>query len=88
MMSRACGALGDLDFSSDDPSSLEEDEKVKRKLGDFISLCLMGKLCTPPDHALMCDGSRTTYQRQQVDGTVSFLSALWAAAFDSHNLWH
>jgi hypothetical protein len=43
MMSRACAAVSDLDFSSDDSSSSEEDEKVKRRLGDFIGLCLMGK---------------------------------------------
>jgi hypothetical protein len=43
MISRACAALSDLDFSSDDSSSSEEDEKVKRKPGDFTSLCLMGK---------------------------------------------
>jgi hypothetical protein len=43
MMSRTCAALSDLDFSSDDSSSSEEDEKVKRKPGDFTSLCLMGK---------------------------------------------
>jgi hypothetical protein len=42
-MSRACAALSDSDFSSDDSSSLEEDEKVKRKQGDFTVLCLMGK---------------------------------------------
>jgi hypothetical protein len=35
--------LSDFDFSSDDSSSSEEDEKVKRKLGDFIGLCLMNK---------------------------------------------
>jgi hypothetical protein len=28
--------LSDFDFSSDDSSSSEEDEKVKRKQGDFI----------------------------------------------------
>jgi hypothetical protein len=38
IMSRACAALSDLDFSTS-----EEDEKVKRKPGDFTSLCLMGK---------------------------------------------
>jgi regulator of replication initiation timing len=38
MMSRMCAALSDLDFSDS-----EEDEKVKRKPGDFIGLCLMGK---------------------------------------------
>jgi hypothetical protein len=43
MMSRACAALNDLDFTSDDSSSSEEDEKVKRKSSDFTGLCLMGK---------------------------------------------
>jgi hypothetical protein len=43
MMSRACAALSDLDFSSDDSSSSEEDERPERKTGDFTSLCLMGK---------------------------------------------
>jgi hypothetical protein len=43
MMSRACAALSDLDFSSDDSSSSEEDERPKRKTCDFIGLCLMGK---------------------------------------------
>jgi hypothetical protein len=38
MMSRACAALSDLDFSSS-----EEDERPKRKIGDFTGLCLMGK---------------------------------------------
>jgi hypothetical protein len=42
-MSRACAALSDLDFSNDDSSSSEEDEKPKRKTGDFTSLCHMGK---------------------------------------------
>jgi hypothetical protein len=42
-MSQLCAALSDFDFSSDDSSSLEEDEKVKRKQGDFTDLCLMGK---------------------------------------------
>jgi hypothetical protein len=35
--------LSDFDFSTDDSSSSKENEKVKRKQGDFISLCLMGK---------------------------------------------
>jgi hypothetical protein len=35
--------LSDFDFFSDDSSSLEEDEKVKRKQGNFTGLCLMGK---------------------------------------------
>jgi hypothetical protein len=43
MMSRACAALSDLDFSSDDSSSSMEDEKVKRKPGDFTSLFFMDK---------------------------------------------
>jgi hypothetical protein len=41
-MSRACATLSDLDFSSDDSSSSEEDERLKRKTGDFTGLCLMG----------------------------------------------
>jgi hypothetical protein len=43
MMSRACAAVSDLDFSNDDSSSSEEDERPKRKTGDFTGLCLMGK---------------------------------------------
>jgi hypothetical protein len=43
IISRACAALSDFDFSSDDSSSSEEDEKVKLKQGDFTGLCLMGK---------------------------------------------
>jgi hypothetical protein len=43
MMSRACATLSDLDFSSDDSSSSEEDERSKCKTGDFTGLCLMGK---------------------------------------------
>jgi hypothetical protein len=37
MMSRACAALSDVS------SSDEEDERPKRKTGDFTGLCLMGK---------------------------------------------
>jgi hypothetical protein len=44
MISRACATLSDLDFSRDDSSSSEEDERPKCKTGDFTSLCLMGKL--------------------------------------------
>jgi hypothetical protein len=44
MMSRACAALSDLNFSSDDSSISEEDDRPKRKTGDFTGLCLMGKL--------------------------------------------
>jgi hypothetical protein len=43
MMSRASVALSDLDFSSDESSSSEEDERPKRKIDDFTGLCLMGK---------------------------------------------
>jgi hypothetical protein len=43
MMSQACAALSDLDFSSDDSSSFEEDERPKHKTGYFTGLCLMGK---------------------------------------------
>jgi hypothetical protein len=43
MMSRACAALSDLNFSNDDSSGSEEDERPKRKTGDFTGLCLMGK---------------------------------------------
>jgi hypothetical protein len=43
IMFRACAALSDFNFSSDDSSSSEGDEKVKRKQGDFTGLCLMGK---------------------------------------------
>jgi hypothetical protein len=35
--------LSDFDFSSDDSSSSEEDEKVNRKQGDFTGLFPMGK---------------------------------------------
>jgi hypothetical protein len=44
MMSRACAALSDLNFSSDNSSRSEEDERPKRKTDDFTGLCLMGKL--------------------------------------------
>jgi hypothetical protein len=43
IISRACAAFSDLDFSSDDSFSSEEDERPKRKTGDFTGLCLMGK---------------------------------------------
>jgi hypothetical protein len=42
-MSRACASLSDFDFSSDDSSNSEEDEKPKSKKGDFTGICLMGK---------------------------------------------
>jgi hypothetical protein len=43
MMSQAYAALSNLDFLSDDSSSLEEDEKPKCKKRNFTGLCLMGK---------------------------------------------
>jgi hypothetical protein len=43
MMSRGYAAFSDLDFSRDDSSSSEEDERPKCKTGDFTGLCLMGK---------------------------------------------
>jgi hypothetical protein len=43
IMSRACAALSDFDFSSEDSSSSKEDEKIKCKKCDFTGLCLMGK---------------------------------------------
>jgi hypothetical protein len=43
MTSLAYAALSELNFSSDDSSSSEEDEKVKCKSGNFTGLCLMGK---------------------------------------------
>jgi hypothetical protein len=43
IMPRACAALSDFDFSSDDSSNSEEDGKVKRKQDDFTGICLMGK---------------------------------------------
>jgi hypothetical protein len=42
-MSRVCATLSNFDFSSDDSSSSEEDERPERKMGDFTDLCLMGK---------------------------------------------
>jgi hypothetical protein len=42
-MPRACAVLIDFNFSSEDSSNSKEDEKVKRKQGDFTGLCLMGK---------------------------------------------
>jgi hypothetical protein len=43
MVSRACAALSNLAFSSNDSSSSDEDEKPKRKTSNFTGLCLMGK---------------------------------------------
>jgi hypothetical protein len=43
IISQACAALSDFNFSNDDSSSSEEDENVKHKQGDFTRLCLMGK---------------------------------------------
>jgi hypothetical protein len=43
MMSQVYAVLSDLNFSTDDSSSSEEDEKPKHKTGDFTGLCLMAK---------------------------------------------
>jgi hypothetical protein len=43
IMSRACAALSDFDFYSEDSSSSKADEKPKCKKGDFTGLCLMAK---------------------------------------------
>jgi hypothetical protein len=43
IMSQACAALSDFDFSSENSSSLEEDEKPKCTKDDFTDFCLMGK---------------------------------------------
>jgi hypothetical protein len=42
-MSLLCATLSNFNFSSEDSSSSQEDEKVKCKQGDFTSLCLMDK---------------------------------------------
>jgi hypothetical protein len=44
IMSRACAALSDFDFSSDNSSSSEKNEKPKSKKGDFTNLYLMSSL--------------------------------------------
>jgi hypothetical protein len=44
IMSHACPALRDFNFSSEDSSGSEEDEKIKCKKGDFTGLCLMANL--------------------------------------------
>jgi hypothetical protein len=43
IMSQACTALSNFDFSSEYSSSSEEDEKIKCKKGDFTRLCLISK---------------------------------------------
>jgi hypothetical protein len=43
IMSRVCASSSDFDFSSDDSSSSEGDEKVKCKQCNFTGLCLMDK---------------------------------------------
>jgi hypothetical protein len=42
-MSRACPSLSDFEFSSEDSSSSEEDEKIQCKIGDFTEMCLVDK---------------------------------------------
>jgi hypothetical protein len=43
IMSQACATLSNFDFSSDNSSSSEVDEKVKCKPCNFTGLCLIGK---------------------------------------------
>jgi hypothetical protein len=43
IMSRACAALSNFNFSSEDSSSSEEDEKIKCKKGDFTGLWRISK---------------------------------------------
>jgi hypothetical protein len=43
IISRACAALSNFNFSSEDSSSSEEDEKIKCKKGNFTGMCLIGK---------------------------------------------
>jgi hypothetical protein len=45
-MSWVCASLSDFDFSSEDSSSSEEDEKIKCKKGDFTGLCLFLQIFT------------------------------------------
>jgi hypothetical protein len=44
IISRVCATLSDFDFSSDNSSSSNGDEKVKNKSGDFTGLCNQDKL--------------------------------------------
>jgi hypothetical protein len=58
-----CVALSDFDFSSEDSSSSEEDEKPKCKKGDFTGLCLMGK-----------SSRNVSYSNSDVSEDISFES--------------
>jgi hypothetical protein len=42
-MSQACAALSNFDFSSEDSSNTEVDQKTKCNKGNFTGLYLMGK---------------------------------------------
>ena len=44
IMSRACAALSDFDFSNDDSSSSEEDEMPKRKMATSPAFASLAKL--------------------------------------------
>jgi hypothetical protein len=57
MMSRACVTLSDHDFSSNDSSSSEEDERPKCKTGDFTGLFLMSKSSRHISDSNVCDDS-------------------------------
>jgi hypothetical protein len=53
-----CATLSDLDFSSDESSNSEEDEKVKCKPGDFTGLCLTDIFSGGGDRGTVCDSDR------------------------------
>jgi hypothetical protein len=70
MVSQACAALSDLDFSSDDSSSSKEDERPKHKTGDFIGICLMGKSSghiSDPDSDVSDDSSPESLSSRVVE---------------------
>jgi hypothetical protein len=54
----------------------------------LVFSCDPEKFYAPPDHALLCGGSRTTSQRQQDDETAFSPFVRWAAAFDSYDQMH
>jgi hypothetical protein len=75
-MSRACATLSDFNFSSEDFSSLEEDEKIKCKKDDFIGLCLMGK-SSRNDSDFNSDISNDLFFESLSSKIVELENALW-----------
>jgi hypothetical protein len=53
--SRVYPALSDFDFLSEDSSSLEEDEKIKCKKGDFTGMCPIGKSSWNDSYSVVSD---------------------------------